>query len=58
MNWIKYFFFSPKFFELDNKKQYELHELIQILKNEKISIGMANAIILKIIDELVKKHEE
>lgn len=61
MNWIKYFFSSPKFFfefKFDDKKEYELKELIQLLKNTEMSVGTGNTIVLKILEELVKKHEK
>ena len=58
MNWLNYLFCSPKFFELDDKKHYELNELIEILKNENVTVGTGNSIVLTILDELVKKHEK
>ncbi len=58
MNWIKNFFSGPEFFQLDHQKEYQLQELIEILKCEHISVGTGNTIVLKILDELVKKHEK
>ena len=58
MNWLNYLFCPLKFFELDDKKHYELHELIEILKNENVSVATGNSIVLTILDELVKKHEK
>jgi hypothetical protein len=58
VNWIKDFFSTDDFFELDNKKEYELEELIQILKHKKLTMGTGNSIVLKILEELVKKHEK
>ena len=57
MNWFKEFFKTPTYFELDEKKEYTLPELIEILKTENITIGTGNAIVLKILDEIVKSKD-
>jgi len=58
VNWIKKLFSDYRYFELEENKEYTLKELIEILKVETLSIGTGNRIVLKILDELVKKHEK
>ena len=64
MKWLKdffkispYFQITPSFFQLDENKEYTLPELIEILKTEDITVGTGNAIVLKILDELVKSKD-
>ncbi len=46
------------FYKLDADKDYTKDELINILKNEDLSIGSGNAIVLFLIESMYKEIEE
>lgn len=58
MGWLKDFFKTPNYFTLEPEKDYSLLELIEILKTKNLTLGEGNAIVLKILEELVKKDEK
>lgn len=59
--WIKSFFDlwpSTSLFYIEEDKEYTLRQLVDILKTKDVSPQQGNRIILKILDKLVKTHEE
>jgi len=58
MGCLKEFFKGPEYFTLEKEREYALSELIEILKTKDVTPATGNAIVLKILDALVKNHEK